>query len=141
MKALRVVTAAACLALTAAGPLPASKPPEARGGEALCLFMYVSGAAAIAERCQVAEDPALNAELKASRALLEAYILRHKLLSPAGAAGLRNGGDLQRMSKAQACTADNLAVYRMWQDVGVAKLREGTEAVVARTEPAPGICL
>jgi len=141
VKALQVFTAAACLALTAAGPLPAAGPEAARGGEALCMFMYVSGAAVIADRCEITSDPALTTELKASTARLEAYILKHKLASPSAVAGLRQGGDFQRMSKAQVCTADNLAVYRMWQDVGAAKLRDFTAAVVAQPEPAPGTCL
>jgi hypothetical protein len=147
MRAGGVLTLTALLlagiARSTAGPAFAQAPGAApRPGEGvLCGWAFVVAAQTVGKRCFAGQDAALQAELDASVAALDRYVLANSRMTPADVARFKAEQGLGAAPDKQICQGDPAALYQALRSRGAAAIRSQTEALTARAgEPTWAAC-
>lgn len=145
----RTTLAAAALAALAAlaGPSPAGpaepadrEPPPGMG--VLCAAALFTATAEIGRRCDVSADPGLQAELEASEARLDAYILANSSWDRARLDRFKREQASLGQPAAKLCNADALGIHGAFARTGPGELKRWSERLVARLGPPRwGDCL
>ena len=142
----RTASLAAVLAALA-GPSPAGPPPAepaelSPGMGVLCAAALFTATAEIGRRCGVSPDPTLQAELEASEARLDGYILANSNWGRAELDRFKREQAGLDQPAAELCTHDAVGIHGAFARTGPKELKRWSERLVARPGPPRwGDCL
>jgi hypothetical protein len=107
---------------------------EAPGEGVLCGLAIAEMVAETGRRCFPGQDAAVQAELARSEARIEDYVLRNSRIDRAALDRFRRH-QLRSVGRPSFCRGDVAGIYRSAVGEGVARLRAGTDILLARPGP------
>jgi hypothetical protein len=124
------------------GPAPSNRPEPKPGVGVLCLWAFTSVASEVGKHCPGKSDPAFQAALDESVALMDRYVSVNGHVDADGIAKFKSQQGGVGQSAARLCTTELTQLYDSFRSQGAEAILEGVRKATARPGvPEWGDCL